>query len=81
MQTGERKANTQVALTGLYRCTLEPPELIQANKYPEMLRSSWDFFFIVFGAVFMVSGFQNHTLKEVIFVSMDVSNKLSEMEA
>ena len=81
MQTGERKASTQVALTGLYRRTLEPPELIQDNKDPKMLRSSWDFFFIVFGAVFMVSGFWNHTLNEVIFVSIDVSNKLYEMES
>ena len=46
-----------------------------------MLRSSWDFFFIVFGAAFMVSGFRNHTLNDVIFVSMDVSNKLSKMES
>ena len=81
MQTGERKASTQVALTGLYRRTLEPPELIQDNKYPEMLRSSWDFFFYCLWRSFMVSGFRNHTLNEVIFVSIDVSNKLSEMES
>jgi hypothetical protein len=81
MQTGERKASTQVALTSLYRRTLEPRELIQDNKDPEMLRSSWDFFFIIFGADFMVSGFRNHTLNDVIFIFMDVSNKLSEMES
>jgi hypothetical protein len=62
LQTGERKASTQVALAGLYRRTLEPPELIQDNKDPEMLRSSWDFFFIVFLAQFYGLDFRNAEL-------------------
>ena len=44
------------------------------QEWQRRIASSWDFFFIVFGAAFMVSGFRNHTLNDVIFVSMDVAN-------